>query len=665
MLAAIVLSVIAASPARPAPEAPGTAMPDPLDASPELLLYKDIPTVVAAGKREQTQRQAAASVSVIDSEEIELFGYQSLADALRNQRSFNLHTDGLNWFAGVRGFLRPGEWNARMLVLVDGRPTREPIYGQTHLDLDFVVPTEAVKRIEVIRGPGSTLYGGNAVFGVINVVTKDGADVRNWAELKVQGGTHETGRVSALIGKKLEDGWDVMGTASLYNSQGEKEIRYDGVHDAAHNFGLIEGFDSEDVGAIFLKARKGDFVIEGDFARRDRDNRSATFLTSWADPGSMEEERASVTVRFDHELGEGQSVHAMAYYGRYVYKQAWQFNDDGAGHPYGYSTAADTDWLGGEFHHEWQVNKSVHVTLGADATVSVDTHQVDRDSLTGELLNEQPSTRSLGLFAEGEWKAADCLSFTGGIRADWVARMDMQFSPRAAVIVTPTTEDTIKGLYGRAFRAPNLYEMFYASPGANTPNPNLMPEVIDTLELIWERQNADGWRSSLGYYFWKMSHGLGDLEMPDHSLETVNSGNYWAHGVEAEIQKQWHSGARFRAYATLGRAVQKGDELTHSPEWILGSAVAIPLFSKNTILAIEPQIIGPMKSDFDESTDPTFITNLVATSRDVLPGLDIQLGVYNLFAHEARLPRNSPFDHSQPWLNYPGTEVMLTLKYRF
>src|SRR5438105_2078104 len=83
---------------------------------------------------------------------------------LRGQRSVYLHTDGLNWFAGVRGSLRPGEWNARILVLVDGRPTREPLYGQTHLDQDFVVPMEAIKRVEVVRGPGSALYGSNAVF---------------------------------------------------------------------------------------------------------------------------------------------------------------------------------------------------------------------------------------------------------------------------------------------------------------------------------------------------------------------------------------------------------------------------------------------------------------------------------------------------------------------
>src|SRR5205807_9338744 len=140
--------------------------------APELLLFNDLPVIVAAGKRRQTQREAAASVSVVTDDEIDLFGYRNLAEVLRNQRGFYLHTDGLNWFLGVRGFLRPNEWNARVLVTVDGRPTRDTIFEQTHVDQDFVVPIEAVKRVEIVRGPGSALYGGNAVFGVVNVVTK-------------------------------------------------------------------------------------------------------------------------------------------------------------------------------------------------------------------------------------------------------------------------------------------------------------------------------------------------------------------------------------------------------------------------------------------------------------------------------------------------------------
>ena len=142
--------------------------------------------------------EAPASVGVIDSTDIRLFNYESLADALRDQRSFYIHTNGLNAFVGVRGLLRPGEYNSSILVTVDGRPANEVIYGQSHLDRDFSVPMEVVDRIELVRGPGSALYGSNADLAVVNVVTKNGADLHG-GQLKLEGGTQDTGRAVAPV----------------------------------------------------------------------------------------------------------------------------------------------------------------------------------------------------------------------------------------------------------------------------------------------------------------------------------------------------------------------------------------------------------------------------------------------------------------------------------
>ena len=187
---------------------------------------------------------------------------------------FYIHTDGLNDFAGVRGFLRPGEWNARILVLVDDRPTNEMIYGQTHIDKDFVVPMEAVKQVEVVRGPGSALYGSNAVFGVINVVTKDGADV-NGIQAKVEGGTQDTARVSALFGTKTSNNWDILACVTGYTSQGDSDtlsttacMKLPTTTSAASKNSDYEGVES-----IFLEGQeRGVHPGEVDFENRQKDN---------------------------------------------------------------------------------------------------------------------------------------------------------------------------------------------------------------------------------------------------------------------------------------------------------------------------------------------------------------------------------------------------------
>ncbi|MGA2439694.1 MAG: TonB-dependent receptor [Tepidisphaeraceae bacterium] len=637
---------------------PSTAQPS--KETPELEFYTDLPVVVAAGKREQTQREAAASVSVITSDDIQLYGYRSLADALRTQRGFYLNTDGLNWFLGVRGFLRPDEWNARILVLVDGRPTREMLFNQTHVDQDFVVPMEAVDRIEVIRGPGSALYGADAVFGVINVVTKSGADI-DGVQAKLEGGTQWTGRVNALFGYETHDGWDIMGDVSGSTSQGDNHLRFDGVNDAAHYYGNIVNSDYAGVYSGFLKIRKGEFSATFDSESRDQDNADATYLAEFFNPGSMQEARTNATFKFDHEISSNQELHAMTYYGDYNYHQHWAYDaEDDI-----YNTTAYDNWIGEEVDYDWQATKQFHLLAGANATQAIGTHQQDYTSNAGTVLNTRLSYNDAGAFIEGEDKITSWLDVTVGGRVDQVQRVGTSFSPRAAVILTPTATDTFKILYGRAFRPPNIYEMFYSDPGANTPNPNLNPEICDTYELEWERQFADGWRTTLDGYIWQLHHAINDVELPDGSEQYQNQGTDLARGLEAQLDKKWKSGATFRLYGSVDRAERDGDGLTHSPQWIVGLSAAAPILNNHTFLSVEPQVVGSMTSDLGQSTHPTYITNVVLTSRDVMKGMDFQLGLYNLFGDIVRIPRDNQFDQFQSTLRYPYPTLLASVTYKF
>lgn len=632
----------------------------PTQDAPELDLYKDIPVVVAAGKREQTEREAAASVSVITDQDIDLYGYRSLADALRTQRGFYLDTDGLNWFVGVSGFLFPDDWNSRILVLVDGRPTRDMIYSQTHLDQDFVVPMEAVQQIEVIRGPGSALYGADAEFAVVNVVTKSGADI-DGLQLKVTGGTQWTGRVNGLFGFEAPDGWDIMGDVSGSTSQGDNHLEIDGADDPAHNFGNIVNSDYSGVYSGFLKVKKGDFSATFDSESRDQDNDEATYLAEFFNPGSMQEQRTNATFKFDPQISDTQQLHAMVDYGDYNYHQHWAYDPEDDT----YTTTAYDSWVGEEVDYDWQATDQFHVLTGVNGTQAFGTHQEDYTSNTGIVVNVRESYNDCGAFAEGEYKLTDWLDLTLGSRVDQIQRVGTTISPRFAAVLTPSKEDTVKLLYGRAFRAPNIYEMFYSDPGSNTPNPNLVPEICDTYELEWERQFKNGWKTTLDGYVWTLHNAIDEATLADGSLQYQNVGNDVARGLEAEIEKKWKGGADFRMYGSVDRAERDGDGLTHSPQWIVGLSTAIPVINDRTFLSVAPQVVGPMNSDADVVTHPTFITNIILTAREVKKGLDLQLGLYNLFGNIARLPRDDQFDQFQPTLRYPYPQLLASATYRF
>jgi len=636
------------------------------DEGSELMLFKDIPVVVAAGMRQQTLQQAPASVSIVTANDIELFNYRSLADVLRGQRSFYIYSNALDNYAGVRGLQIPGNQNSQILVLQDGRPTNELVLGASTIDQGFGVPMEAIKQVEVIRGPGSSLYGTNAMFGVVNVVTKDGADVNGIIE-KTEVGSDETIHQNILYGQQFKDGWDVLADISGLSTAGDQDIIYDGVTDTAHDYGHIRSSDDLYTVNGFTKIKNGPLTFQLDSSDRQTDDSAATYLTSFSNPGWQREEQTNATIRLDHDFDDGQELHAMAYYTHYVYRLKSPYDTTQVPVPYTYYTNADDDFLGEQIHYGWQVNKAFHLLAGVDATEALHTRQDDSDTLTGAVLNVPASYSAYGVFAEATDQLTDWLSLTAGARFDEVQRVGTNLSPRFAAILTPTKQDTIKALYGSAFRSPTLSDLLYQTPPPSgvIANPQLKPEKIDTYELAWERQYDNGWQTTVNGYLWKMSNEIGTVVLPDGSTQQQNGTGLMSEGVEVEGDKKWDSGASLRAYATYGHAFQDGSTLVHSPAWIAGTSIAVPVLRKNMFLTIEPQVVGQMRNDLGEYMPPTFLTNVVFTSRDFYKGWTFQAGAYNLFGNFARLPREGPFNQVETSLDGPSPEVLISLSCKF
>ncbi len=134
--------------------------------------------VYTASKHLQSAREAPSSVTVITADEIQRYGYRTLADILQTVRGFFVTYDREYSSLGVRGFARPGDYNNRVLLLVDGHRLNDNIYDEAMLGTEFPVDLDLIQRIEIIRGPTSSLYGSNAVFAVVNVITKKGGDVK-------------------------------------------------------------------------------------------------------------------------------------------------------------------------------------------------------------------------------------------------------------------------------------------------------------------------------------------------------------------------------------------------------------------------------------------------------------------------------------------------------
>jgi outer membrane receptor for ferrienterochelin and colicins len=221
---ALVLLLLLAGGATPAhgqTPAPPAAPPGGLaDRSLEDLMAVEVGTVFGAARREQRVTEAPSSVTIVTAEDIRLFGWRTLAEALTSVRGFYVTNDRNYSYVGVRGFSRPTDYNNRILVLVNGHRFNDNVYDQALVGNEFPIDMALVDRIEVIRGPGSALYGTSAFFAVINLVLRPGGGIGG-SESSIEVGSFKTYRLRTSYGRRSQSGVDSLFSISHVGSAGQ------------------------------------------------------------------------------------------------------------------------------------------------------------------------------------------------------------------------------------------------------------------------------------------------------------------------------------------------------------------------------------------------------------------------------------------------------------
>ena len=330
------------------------------------LLFGEIPSVFTASKFEQKVTEAPARISIMTRDEIRRYGHRFLSEVLQSMPGFYLHNDRNYGRLGMRGFNIPGDYNSRILLLVDGQRLNEAVYDSMDIDDLFLLDVDLIERVEVVRGPGSSLYGSNAFFGVVNVITRDGRGL-NGTEVAGSVGSDDTyqGRVSH--GERLANGVEYLVSGTYHESDGNDRVYAREFDDPATNNGYYEDNDDRQFEQLFGEVSFGDFSLQAGFVDREKHVPTGAFETIYNDPNyRTRDKRYYFSLKYETQLEDGGNLLARAFYDHYQYDGDYPY-DYGPPPDYViYKDEAESEQWGTEVQWSKRLFERHRVTVGGE-----------------------------------------------------------------------------------------------------------------------------------------------------------------------------------------------------------------------------------------------------------------------------------------------------------
>lgn len=619
-------------------------------------------TVSSASKYEQKSSEAPSSVSVLTAEDIKAYGWRTLSQALASLRGVYITNDRTYEFIGTRGFGLPGDFNSRVLLKIDGYRTNDAVYDQAYIGRDFPLDMDLVERIEYIPGSGSVLDGSNAFFGVVNVVTKKGKTI-DGAQVAANTDSQNTREGRLSYGKRFENAADLLLSASGYRSDNNNDLHLAGNPDFFQPaFAKVHDNDGARDKELFAKLTLPmGLTLEGAWGDRHKQTPTGQYGQVFNDSRTYVEDKSYfLQAAYEQVLSKDLSMKARLFTGAYKYTGSYVYLA-APDSPYkAYETGEGKSW-GTELNLVYRGLSNHIVLAGIEYNNKYKLDQIYHDEL-GDMLDSRKDSYNYGLFVQDDWTFLPNWRLNVGARSDWdYIIKEPHISPRIALIHDLNQATTVKAIYGKAFRTPNAYELYYEVSGFNQMgNPSLKPETISNFELAIERSTGNTrWLASAYHYTLK------DLSLQvdmGGCLQFQNSPAIDANGLELEAERKFNNGLRLRT----SYAWQKTEsiDLPNSPRHNAKINMSAPMFSNQALLGLEGQYVSTrISQDGAATTKPELLVNLNLSTDKLISKVILSLGIRNVFNRHNEQPAST--DIPQLVNRQDGRVVGLKAVYNF
>ena len=626
--------------------------------------------VTTATKTRESVRKSGSTVTVITADDLAQMGARDLMDALKRVPGFgaNRFNMGISSLE-VRGVKT--DFSEKVLFLINGHPVNNNLVNGGALSSYNRFPVKDIKVVEIVRGPGSALYGANAFVAVVNIITKRADDIQG-VQISAAAGSFETNELDLLYGGAMGEVKMAL-DANLYHSDGWRgEVESDAIGQSGKTDFWQKRYD------LGFNASYQDFAVQGRYAQR----KAGGFLgaNNVLNDGS-EQEYVEYFIEGTHEykFGANAFLTSKLYFDHFEFDNLWDilpagFFDGVNSYPEGLFLRSPIkhDKTGVELQVTWNWLQSHKLVSGV-----MFEHQAQYDvefwsnNGQGPLVNISDVANWNGshnrnvraFYLQDIWDPTDELRFIVGGRYDDYSDFGNTFNPRASVSWDFSERFQAIATYGSAFRAPTFGELYNINNPSIVGNPLVEPEEIETVEL-----GLNAWLSKRSSARITLFHNnikdiVGARPQPPAVSYYDNVGELTVEGIELEYAHRLMDGSNLGVNYTYQDPVNKTSD-TRAADVPLHRANIFFNYRYSRYLSVYVGVLyesplareaGDVRSDVSDQTE----VDMAVTWRNYEDDLSLTASLYNVFDEALVDPAPGVMLSDYP---NPGRSLMLEVK---
>ncbi|MFT6905440.1 MAG: outer membrane cobalamin receptor [Oleiphilaceae bacterium] len=513
--------------------------------------------VITATKTQENINKSGATVSVITAKDLKNMGARNLMDALKRLPGLGVNQMKMGMSAvEVRGVKT--DFGEKVLFLMNGHPINNNLVnGGAHSSYNnFMI--DDIKRVEVIRGPGSALYGANAFVAVINIITKDVSDI-DGSKVTVGAGSYQSKKLNMQLGESYGQ-LDLTANLNIFDTDGFKG---DVASDKNGNSGKSDYWNQRyDLGA---QLAYGDYSLQAKYIKRQ----SGPFLgatNELNDESKQDYTDYFIELGYQTPLSNQLNFSSKLYFDHFQFDNLWEFIPDG----FFVRSPVEHDKTGAELQLEYRFNDN-HKFLGGIMAEHQSQYNVEfwSNGGTGPLQdissfanwNGSHNRNIHAVYVQDIWDINETLRLIAGTRYDNYSDFGSSFNPRMSLSWEFTDNYSLSTSYGSAFRAPTFGELYNTNNTSIVGNPDIQPEEIETYEVGISGDISKKLNFKITGFHNNITDLIGAVPTTTAALESRNIGILEVDGVEMEFSSRLKGGSIMSLNYTYQNAV---NELTDS-----------------------------------------------------------------------------------------------------